>query len=106
MLQILGTLTKSDKGSIQINNQNIQKFNSKIYQNLEIGNWIYFSRTSTSAEFSALENVCLPIGFNKAPKDAEIRTKEILNELGLTVDYTTNPLIYLVENAKLPLQEH
>ena len=40
LLQILGTLTKSDKGSIQINNQNIQKFNSKDlskFRNHEIG---------------------------------------------------------------------
>ena len=36
LLQILGTLTKSDKGSVEINNQNIQHFKSKDYQNLEI----------------------------------------------------------------------
>ena len=86
LLQILGTLTKSDKGSIQINNQNIQKFNSKDlskFRNQEIG--FIFQEHQLLPEFSALENVCLPywikIGFKK---DAEIRAKEILNELGLS----------------------
>ena len=40
LLQILGTLTKSDKGSLQINNQNIQNLNSKDlskFRNQEIG---------------------------------------------------------------------
>lgn len=85
LLQILGTLTKSDKGSIQINNQNIQKFNSKDlskFRNQEIG--FIFQEHQLLPEFSALENVCLPhwikIG---SKKNAEIRAKKILNELGL-----------------------
>ena len=85
LLQILGTLTKSDKGSIQINNQNIQKFNSKDlskFRNQEIG--FIFQEHQLLPEFSALENVCLPnwikIG---SKKDAEIQAKEILIELGL-----------------------
>jgi len=86
LLQILGTLTKSDKGTIQINNQNIKKFNSKDlskFRNQEIG--FIFQEHQLLPEFSALENVCLPywikIGYKK---EAEIRAKEILNELGLT----------------------
>ena len=86
LLQILGTLTKSDKGSIQINNQNIQKFNSKDlskFRNQEIG--FIFQEHQLLPEFSALENVCLPYWIKiGSKKDAEIRAKEILNELGLT----------------------
>ena len=85
LLQILGTLTKSDKGSLQINNQNIQKFNSKDlskFRNQEIG--FIFQEHQLLPEFSALENVCLPYWIKiGSKKDAEIRAKEILNELGL-----------------------
>ena len=86
LLQILGTLTKSDKGSIQIYNQNIQKFNSKDlskFRNQEIG--FIFQEHQLLPEFSALENVCLPYWIKiGSKKDAEIRAKEILNELGLS----------------------
>ena len=85
LLQILGTLTKSDKGSIQIKNQNIQKFNSKDlskFRNQEIG--FIFQDHQLLPEFSALENVCLPYWIKiGSKKDAEIRAKEILNELEL-----------------------
>ena len=86
LLQILGTLTKSDKGIIQIKNQNIQKFNSKDlskFRNQEIG--FIFQEHQLLPEFSALENVCLPYWIKiGSKKDAEIRAKEILNELGLS----------------------
>ena len=86
LLQILGTLTKSDKGSLQINNQNIQKYNSKDlskFRNHEIG--FIFQEHQLLPEFSALENVCLPYWIKiGSKKDAEIRAKEILNELGLS----------------------
>jgi len=85
LLQILGTLTKSDKGSVEINNQNIQHFNSKDlskFRNQEIG--FIFQEHQLLPEFSALENVCLPYWIKiGSKKDAEIRAKDILNELGL-----------------------
>ena len=85
LLQILGTLTKSDKGSLEINNQNIEKFNSKDlskFRNQEIG--FIFQEHQLLPEFSALENVCLPYWIRiGSKKDAEIRAKDILNELGL-----------------------
>ena len=85
LLQILGTLTKSDKGSLQIDNQNIQKLNSKDlskFRNQEIG--FIFQEHQLLPEFSALENVCLPYWIKiGSKKDAEIRAKDILNELGL-----------------------
>lgn len=85
LLQILGTLTKSDKGSVKINNQNIQHFKSKDlskFRNQEIG--FIFQEHQLLPEFSALENVCLPYWIKiGSKKDAEIRAKDILNELGL-----------------------
>ena len=85
LLQILGTLTKSDKGSVEINNQNIQNFKSKDlskFRNQEIG--FIFQEHQLLPEFSALENVCLPYWIKiGSKKDAEIRAKDILNELGL-----------------------
>ena len=96
LLQILGTLTKSDKGSIEINNQNIQNFNSNNlskFRNQEIG--FIFQDHQLLPEFSALENVCLPYWIKiSSKKDAEIRAKEILNELGLgnRLDHKPNDL--------------
>ena len=85
LLQILGTLSKSDKGSVEINNQNIQNFKSKDlskFRNQEIG--FIFQEHQLLPEFSALENVCLPYWIKiGSKKDAEIRAKDILNELGL-----------------------
>ena len=85
LLQILGTLTKSDKGSVEINNQNIQHFKSKDlskFRNQEIG--FIFQEHQLLPEFSALENVCLPYWIRiGSKKDAEIRAKDILIELGL-----------------------
>lgn len=94
LLQILGTLTKSDKGSIQINNQSIENFNSKDlskFRNQEIG--FVFQEHQLLPEFSALENVCLPCWIQQgSKKDAEIRAKEILDELGLSDRLNHKPM--------------
>ena len=94
LLQILGSLTKSDKGSIQINNQTIQNLNSKDlskFRNQEIG--FIFQEHQLLPEFSALENVCLPYWIQQgSKKDAEIRAKEILSELGLANRLNHKPM--------------
>ena len=94
LLQILGTLTKSDKGSIQINNQTIQNLNSKDlskFRNQEIG--FIFQEHQLLPEFSALENVCLPYWIQQgSKKDAEIRAKEILSELDLADRLNHKPM--------------
>ena len=94
LLQILGTLTKSDKGSIQINNQTIQNLNSKDlskFRNQEIG--FIFQEHHLLPEFSALENVCLPYWIQQgSKKDAKIRAKEILSELGLADRLNHKPM--------------
>ena len=85
LLQILGTLTRSDKGNIKINNQTINNLDSKYlskFRNKEIG--FIFQENQLLPEFSALENVCLPNWiYNGSKKDAEIRAKKVLGELGL-----------------------
>ena len=94
LLQILGTLTKSDKGIIEINNQTIQNLNSKDlskFRNQEIG--FIFQEHQLLPEFSALENVCLPYWIQQgSKKDAEIRAKEILSELGLANRLNHKPM--------------
>jgi len=94
LLQILGTLTTSDKGSIQINNQSIENLNSKDlskFRNQEIG--FIFQEHQLLPEFSALENVCLPYWIQQgSKKDAEIRAKEILDELGLSDRLNHKPM--------------
>ena len=94
LLQILGSLTKSDKGSIQINNQTIQNLNSKDlskFRNQEIG--FIFQEHQLLPEFSALENVCLPYWIQQgSKKDAEIRAKDILSELGLADRLNHKPM--------------
>ena len=94
LLQILGTLTRSDKGTIEINNQRIQNLNSKDlskFRNQEIG--FIFQEHQLLPEFSALENVCLPYWILQgSKKDAEIRAKEILSELGLADRLNHKPM--------------
>ena len=85
LLQILGTLENTDSGEIIIDEKSVQKLSAKelaIFRNQRIG--FIFQFHNLLAEFSALENVCLPAyiaGVSK--KQAEKKGKEILNMLGL-----------------------
>jgi len=86
LLQILGTLEKIQSGSITINEKNINKLKEKelaIFRNKEIG--FVFQFHNLLAEFTALENVCLP-AFIKGTKrkDAEKKAIELLTLLKLT----------------------
>ena len=85
LLQILGTLENTDSGEIIIDEKSVQELSAKelaIFRNQRIG--FIFQFHNLLAEFSALENVCLPAyiaGVSK--KQAEKKGKEILNMLGL-----------------------
>ena len=71
LLQILGTLEKIQSGSITINNKNINELKEKelaIFRNKEIG--FVFQFHNLLAEFTVLENVCLP-AFIKGTKKKE-----------------------------------
>ena len=61
LLQLLGTLENTDSGEIIIDEKSVQKLSAKelaIFRNQKIG--FIFQFHNLLAEFSALENVCLP----------------------------------------------
>ena len=86
LLQLLGTLDDVQIGSLTINNKEVNTLNQKelaSFRNKEIG--FVFQFHNLLAEFTALENVCLPAfigGIDK--KYAEQRGMELLALLGLT----------------------
>lgn len=86
LLQILGTLDKFDKGSIKINDINILSLTDKklsAFRNKYIG--FIFQFHNLLPEFTALENVCIPLLIaNISRKDAEKRGKELLEFMGLS----------------------
>jgi len=93
LLQLLGTLENIDSGEIIIDEKSVQELSAKelaIFRNQKIG--FIFQFHNLLAEFSALENVCLPAyiaGISK--KQAEKKAKEILNMLGLGDRITHKP---------------
>ena len=85
LLQLLGTLEDIDSGEIIIDKRSVEKLSEKelaIFRNQKIG--FVFQFHNLLAEFSALENVCLPAyiaGISK--KQAEKKATEILTMLGM-----------------------
>ncbi len=86
LLQILGTLDEADQGELSINNQVIKKLNDNTisrFRNQSIG--FVFQFHNLLAEFTALENICLPAfigGTNR--KEAEKKAIELLALLNLS----------------------
>ena len=93
LLNILGTLDKADAGQLFFNDHELNKLNSKQlsdFRNRRIG--FIFQFHHLLAEFSALENVCIPAfiaGTSKAI--AEKRAMELLDMLGLADRATHKP---------------
>lgn len=85
LLHILGTLDKPDAGTIIINNEKIDKLNTRLlsaFRNKHIG--FIFQFHHLLPEFTALENVCIPGWIRKDNKsDVEKRAQELLLRLGL-----------------------
>lgn len=86
LLQILGTLDEADQGELSINKQVVNKLKDKTlssFRNQSIG--FVFQFHNLLAEFTALENICLPALIAGTPKeDAEKRAKELLVLLNLS----------------------
>nr|WP_320020863.1 ABC transporter ATP-binding protein [uncultured Draconibacterium sp.] len=85
LLQILGTLSKPDRGDLFFNDMKISDLSdNKLadFRNREIG--FVFQFHHLLPEFTALENVCIPAFIAKTPKaKAEARAKELIDYLGL-----------------------
>ncbi len=85
LLNILGTLDRPDSGQLYINDIELSQLNNKNlsdFRNRKIG--FIFQFHHLLAEFTALENVCIPAfiaGVSKS--DAEKKAKELLDLLGL-----------------------
>ncbi len=86
LLQIIGTLSRADKGKVMINNIDVGKLNENElarFRNQNIG--FVFQFHQLLPEFNALENVCIPAfisGTNR--KQTEEKAKEILTFLSLS----------------------
>jgi len=96
LLQILGTLDKASSAEnpeLRINDVSVINLNSKAlakFRNEHIG--FIFQFHQLLPEFTALENVCIPAfikGLNKT--EAEVRAKQLLDFLGLTLRYHHKP---------------
>ena len=85
LLQLLGTLEKADSGEIFIDGKIVNKLldnQLSVFRNQKIG--FVFQFHNLLAEFSALENVCLPAFIaGKSKKEAEQKATEILTMLGM-----------------------
>ena len=86
LLQIIGTLDRADKGSVTIDNQNINILNQKQlaeFRNKKIG--FVFQFHHLLPEFTALENICIPAFIAGATKkDAMENAIQLLEYLNLT----------------------
>lgn len=93
LLQIIGTLSSFDKGNIIINNIDIKTLKDRQlskFRNKNIG--FVFQFHHLLPEFSALENVSLPLLIQKKSKtQAEKKAKEILSFLNLEHRLTHKP---------------
>ncbi|GAB3330537.1 ABC transporter ATP-binding protein [Larkinella ripae] len=85
LLHILGTLDRPDSGQVTLADQNVFGLNEKElarFRNERIG--FVFQFHNLLAEFTALENVCLP-GFIAGSDEKKVRARaeELLNILGI-----------------------
>ncbi len=85
LLQIIGTLSKPDRGNLFYNEKNISSLSENelaVFRNREIG--FVFQFHHLLPEFSALENVEIPAFIaRRSKKDAESEARKLLEYLGL-----------------------
>ena len=93
LLQILGTLSTPDGGSLIIDGVDVLKLDSKAlaeFRNLRLG--FVFQFHHLLPEFTALENVVIPAYIaGRGKKEAELRAKELLTDMGLGERLTHKP---------------
>ena len=93
LLQILGTLSTPDSGSLIIDGVDVLKLDSKAlaeFRNLRLG--FVFQFHHLLPEFTALENVVIPAFIaGTGKKEAELRAKELLTDMGLGERLTHKP---------------
>lgn len=86
LLQILGTLSKADRGSVEIDGQDVSSLGDRAlsrFRNEKIG--FVFQFHHLLPEFSAFENVCIPGLIGRRPRaEVERRAAELLALVGLT----------------------
>ena len=84
LLQILGTLSKADRGSVEIDGQDVSSLGDRAlsrFRNEKIGFVFQF----LLPEFTAFENGCIPGLIGRRPKaEVERRAGELLALVGLT----------------------
>lgn len=96
LLHIIGTLDKADKGSVFLNNVDINSLSSKklsAFRNEHIG--FIFQFHHLLPEFTAIENICIPAFIaKKSKKEAEFQALALLELLGLKdrADHKPNEL--------------
>lgn len=86
LLQLIGTLDKVQKGTLLINNidvNNLSENKLAKFRNQEIG--FVFQFHNLLSEFTALENICLPAYISGVSrKEAEKKGLELLKQLNLS----------------------
>ena len=85
LLQILGTLSKADRGSVEIDGQDVSSLGDRAlsrFRNEKIG--FVFQFHHLLPEFTAFENVCIPGYIAKCERnDVERKARELLEMLGM-----------------------
>lgn len=85
LLQILGTLSKADRGSVEIDGQDVSSLGDRAlsrFRNEKIG--FVFQFHHLLPEFTAIENVCIPGYIARRDRtDVERQARELLEMLGM-----------------------
>jgi len=93
LLQIIGTLDKPDKGTVEISEKSIFELNDKKiseFRNSYIG--FVFQFHHLLPEFTALENICIPAFISRLnKKEAEEKAKKLLQFLNIEERYNHKP---------------
>lgn len=86
LLHILGALDEPTSGEVSINQQNLRDLNEKqkaVFRNRSIG--FIFQFFYLQSYYNAVENIALPLMFNKTPYAKRLqRAQTLLNDVNLT----------------------